>query len=163
MEESFKTKGVVIPYNVDASEHSLENVIPKECVVCDLKAVSMQDAVEQLVQRLYDGGHVSSFVDCVDAIMARERLMPTALEDGIDFPHARTSAARHLVSSIALCEFNGLKQRHILVLTIAPDKGDCPYMQYIGYMASRLYVLKDREPLLCISTDAELRRWFLER
>ena len=158
-----KTKGVVIPYNVDAVEHSLEIVIPEECVVCDLKAASLREAVGQLVHRLHDSGHVSSFDDCMEAVMARERMMPTTLEDGIDFPHARTSAAKHLVSSIALCEFNGVAQRHIIVLTFAPEKEDCPYMQYIRYMASRLYALKDREQLLRISTNVALRAWFLDR
>ncbi|MBQ7649937.1 MAG: PTS sugar transporter subunit IIA [Victivallales bacterium] len=162
MGDKSKTKGIVIPYNVDGSEHSLENVIPEECVVCGLKASGLPEAIGQLVRRLHDGGHVSSYEDCLEAIMERERMMSTTLEEGVDFPHARTSAARHLVSSIALCDFSGCDHRHIIVLTVAPPDVECPYMQYVGYMASRLYALENRERLLRISSREELREWILK-
>ena len=163
MEDKVKKKGIVIPYNVVDNEHSLANVIPMECVICGMKASCFQDAVEQIVHRLYDGGYVKSYKDCVNAIMERERRMSTSLEEGVDFPHARTAAAIRLVSSIALCDFSDLNQRHIIVLTVAPLEVDCPYMQYIGYMASRLYALDNRERLLRISSSEELRAWLLER
>jgi len=152
----------VIPYNGVDREYTLDNVIPSKCVVCGMRAVDLQDAVSQLVRIMRDEGCVSSHKECVDAIMRREQAMPTMLEYGIHFPHARTSAAMRLASAVALCNFTGVNGRHFIVLTVAPEDAECPYMQYIGYMASRLYALDDKEQMLGFASDEELRNWLLE-
>ena len=163
MEGPIDKSGRVIPYDGVVDEHSLESVIPEGCVICGLVAEGLDGAIEQLLHRLFDSGYLRSFDECLVAVMERERKMSTKLGEGIYFPHARCGAVKQLVSSAALCKFSGDAELQVVVLTVAPEDGECPYMQYIGHIASRLYALKDKEQLRRFHSNVEFRKWLVER
>lgn len=152
----------VIPYVGVSQGHVVSQVIPENCVVTDMQAEGLEGAIRQFVELLCSYGHVDSSETCEDDIIAREKLMSTELAENVHLPHARTGAARRMVSAIGVCRFAGDDDRHLVVLTVAPKEKECPYMQYLAHMASVLSLIRNRWNLLSEMSAAALRKLFLE-
>jgi PTS system fructose-specific IIA component/PTS system nitrogen regulatory IIA component len=76
--------------------------VARDAVVPNLSARTKAEAIELLVRKLADRGHVpfDAADEIIAAVMARESLGSTAIGDGIAVPHAKHPAVRRLVGAV---------------------------------------------------------------
>ena len=60
----------------------------------DLQATDKKGAIDEMVQKLYDGGRISDIDTYKEGILKREAQTSTGLGDGIAMPHAKNSAVK---------------------------------------------------------------------
>ena len=142
-----------------------------------LKASSKREAIEKMVvamaeatpQRVND-------VDAVkEAVFTREASMPTGLDCGIAVPHGRTDAVTGIVGAVAIVDNSASETGsiadyetidhsaiQIIVLTVAPESAQSPYLQLMAFISRALRANNGYERLLGCKTEEEMRRFFRE-
>jgi len=88
--ESIGTGGSAPNQVVDAA---LSEILTKDQIIPDLVASDRNDVIHAMVERVTDLGLVKDQAWFEAALAARERLVPTAVPEGIAFLHARRRAA----------------------------------------------------------------------
>ena len=105
---------------------SLENIIPPERVVL-LKAVTKDEALQELAAVISRAPEVADGRRLLRAILEREQIMSTGIGLGIAIPHAKIPEVRDFVvglgKSDAGLEFNSLdgKPVHFVVMIAGPE------------------------------------------
>ncbi len=140
-----------------------------------LRAGSKREAIEKMVvamaeatpQRVND-------VDAVkEAVFTREASMPTGLDCGIAVPHGRTDAVTGIVGAVAIVDNSASETGsiadyetidhsaiQIIVLTVAPESAQSPYLQLMAFISRALRANNGYEKLLECKTEDEMRRFF---
>ena len=141
------------------------------------KASSKKEAIEKMVAELAKAN--PQRVNDVDAVMkavfAREESMPTGLDCGIAVPHGRTDAVTGIVGAVALVDNSASETGtiadyetidhsaiQIIVLTVAPESAQSPYLQLMAFISRALRANNGYERLLGCNTEEEMRRFFRE-
>ena len=140
-----------------------------------LKANSKREAIEKMVeavaeatpQRVNDVGAVK------EAVFTRESAMPTGLDCGIAVPHGRTDAVTGIVGAVAIVDNSASETGsiadyetidhsaiQIIVLTVAPESAQSPYLQLMAFISRALRANNGYEKLLGCRTEDEMRRFF---
>ena len=142
-----------------------DQILPADCVFTDLRAASYPEALALLAQRLQERGRIPDATQCLEDILARERLSPTMLEHDIALPRARTAQVAHLLAALALCRLElpdaSRERTVIIVLSLSPKEHASPYMQFIAHIARVLLNHPDLDALRQIRDPAQLRNTFL--
>lgn len=66
-----------------------ENLLNENLIVLDLDLQKKEDIIEKLVERLYENGGITSKENFFKAVMKRETVSPTGLEEGLAIPHGK--------------------------------------------------------------------------
>lgn len=139
------------------------------------KATSKKDAIEKIVAEI--GGacpnHVSNVAAAAAAVLRREESMPTGLDHGIAVPHGRDASVSGIAGAVAIVDnsgtANGLLPDYetidnspveIIVLTLANDEEQTPYLQLMAYISKILRADDGREKLLACETAEDMRKFF---
>jgi nitrogen PTS system EIIA component len=82
----------------------LADVFPCQAIVIGLKTRTKQGAVAELVHHLAELGYIggSDEKGIVESILAREKLGSTALNDGIAFPHCRSTFTERFIGVLGI-------------------------------------------------------------
>ena len=72
------------------------DVLPKEAILADLKAVDKKGVLEELVSPVADISGVNH-EDLVKVLMERERLGSTGIGEGIGIPHGKVKDLKSLI------------------------------------------------------------------
>jgi mannitol/fructose-specific phosphotransferase system IIA component (Ntr-type) len=107
------------------------------------------------------------------AVFTREEAMPTGLDCGIAVPHGRTDAVNGIVGAVALVDNSASETGtiadyetidhsaiQIIVLTVAPETAQSPYLQLMAFVSRVLRANNGYERLLGCKTEDEMRRFF---
>jgi PTS system nitrogen regulatory IIA component len=99
--------------------------------------------------------------------------MPTGLDCGIAVPHGRTDAVDGIVGAVAVVDNtsneNGTIADYetidhsaiqIIVLTVAPETAQAPYLQLMAFVSRALRANNGYERLMQCKTEEEMRRFF---
>ena len=139
------------------------------------KANSKREAIEELVVAVKNatGDHVKDIQAAQEAVFVREDSMGTGLDHGIAVPHGRTDAVDEIVGAVAIVDNtenpNGSIADYetidhsviqIIVLTLAPETAQSPYLQLMAYISSRLRGEDGAKELLACHTEEEMRKFF---
>ena len=97
--------------------------------------------------------------------------MPTGLDCGIAVPHGRTDAVSGIVGAVALVDNSASETGtiadyetidhsaiQIIVLTVAPESAQSPYLQLMAFISRALRANNGYERLLGCKTEEEMRR-----
>lgn len=76
---------------------ALIDLITRDVVKVPLESTSKEDVFHELVDLLLKAGKISDPDKIYDALISREQLFSTALEDGIAIPHAKTEYVDSLI------------------------------------------------------------------
>ena len=141
------------------------------------KAASKQEAVEKMVAEIAKASphHVTDAAAAVAAVLRREESMPTGLDHGIAVPHGRDASVRGIAGAVAIVDNSGTaggcipdyetidkSQVQIIVLTLANDQAQTPYLKLMSYISRALRAEDGADRLAaCVSGD-EMRRFFRE-
>ncbi|WP_304206976.1 fructose-specific PTS transporter subunit EIIC [Fusobacterium perfoetens] len=66
-----------------------ENLLNENLIVLDLDLQKKEDIIEKLVEKLYENGGITSKESFFKAVMKRESVSPTGLEEGLAIPHGK--------------------------------------------------------------------------
>ena len=141
------------------------------------KAASKKEAIDKMVDALAKA-HPQRVTDkeaVKKAVFSREESMPTGLDCGIAVPHGRTDAVTGIVGAVALVDNSSNENGtipdyetidhsaiQIIVLTVAPESAQAPYLQLMAFVSRALRANNGYEKLLGSKTEEEMRRFFRE-
>ena len=139
------------------------------------KATSKNEAIEKMVKAVADAypQRVSDVEELKKAVFAREASMPTGLDCGIAVPHGRTDAVNGIIGAVAVVDNSANENGtiadyetidhsaiQIIVLTVAPETAQSPYLQLMAFVSRALRANNGYEKLVQCKTEDEMRRFF---
>ena len=120
---------------------ALADLIRPEVVKVPLAGKTKNEVLRELVQLLLDAGRIGELESVYDALLAREAMGSTGLEQGIAVPHAKTRAVRRLTAAIGIApqgvDFQSAdgQPSKILFLLLAPPDQSGPHIQALAEIA----------------------------
>ena len=106
-----------------------------------LAATTKEAVVRELVDLLVDAGTIADAKASVEAVLAREALGSTGLEQGIAVPHAKTTSVSDLAVAIGISpkgvQFGGLdgQPSYLFFLLLAPPDKSGPHIEALSEIA----------------------------
>ena len=120
---------------------ALADLIRPEVVKVPLAGKTKNEVIRELVQLLLDAGRIPVLESVYDALLTREALGSTGLEQGIAVPHAKTPAVRRLTAAIGIAprgvDFQSAdgQPSKIFFLLLAPPDQSGPHIQALAEIA----------------------------
>lgn len=109
-------------------------------VLTHLEGVSRDDCLRALVGRLADEKKISSASEVFDAVLQREKLLPTHLVPGLAVPHTRLVDINTLVLAVATSregiDFDHGATANVVVLILTPVNQPGLYLQSLAAVAT---------------------------
>lgn len=154
---------------------SIVNTIANFVMVPDFKATSKRDAFERLTQLVAAANPkiVKDQSALLAAIEAREDAMPTGLNNGLAVPHGRTDAVSEIVGAVAIVDNSNRETGtladyetidhsivRVIVLTLAPESTQSPYLQLMAFVSRSLRGENGFNELVSCKTPDEMRNFF---
>jgi len=159
----------------DPSSPMIDDCIRNYAMEPAFKAHSKNEAIEKLVEIVAARfpQQVKNVAEVKRSVFAREKSMPTGLDNGIAVPHGRTDSVKSIVGAIALVDNseneNGIipdyemidhSKLQIIILTLVPESVQEPYAQVMAFINRTLRNNESREQLLECKTQEEMREFF---
>jgi len=159
----------------DPSSPMIDDCIRNYAMEPAFKAHSKNEAIEKLVEIVaaHFPQQVKNVAEVKRSVFAREKSMPTGLDNGIAVPHGRTNSVKSIVGAIALVDNseneNGIipdyemidhSKLQIIILTLVPESVQEPYAQVMAFINRTLRDNESREQLLKCKTQEEMREFF---
>ena len=171
-----KRKSERLPLSAsDPSSPMIDDCIRNYAMEPAFKAHSKNEAIEKLVEIVAARfpQQVKNVAEVKRSVFAREKSMPTGLDNGIAVPHGRTNSVKSIVGAIALVDNseneNGIipdyemidhSKLQIIILTLVPESVQEPYAQVMAFINRTLRNNESREQLLKCKTQEEMREFF---
>lgn len=128
----------------------------------DLKAITKQDAIKEIVAQLALSGHVSDVNTFINDILQREKLGSTGIGLKVAIPHARTEAISIFTVGIGISQkgvdFDSLDGEKVnIIFLMGANPSDLNF--YLRFLAelSRLFLKSNfRKDILQLKTPQEV-------
>ena len=139
------------------------------------RASSKKEAIRKMVAEIAAAcpNHVKNADEAVEAVLKREESMPTGLDHGIAVPHGRCSSVHGIAGAVAIVDNEGTANGcipdyetidnsplRIIVLTVANDEAQTPYLKLMSFISRALRADNGYERLAVCKTPDEMRRFF---
>ncbi len=139
----------------------LAEFLRPEWIVPELAGRTPAEVIDELLSRLAAEGAVRDAALLRTAILEREQRMPTGLDHGVAFPHARSEAVPRLVCAVGLArdgvEFGACsgEPARIVLLTVAPARDPGTHVRVLA-MLGRALNAERRKRILAARTAREI-------
>ncbi len=80
---------------------SLKNLISENNIILDCDYKTKEEVIKALIKKLYEEGSVTSEEGFYKAVMEREKLSPTGLEEGLAIPHGKSEHVKRARVAVA--------------------------------------------------------------
>ncbi len=146
-------------------------------MVPNFRAATKKEAFERLITEIA-AAHPNALhntADALSAVLRREESMPTGLDHGIAVPHGRTASVDGIIGAVAVIDNSDPEKGclsdyetidnspvSILVLTLANDGTQTPYLQLMSFISKALRANGGYLRLAKCKTADEMRRYFRE-
>ncbi len=123
-------------------------------VSLELQGQSKDLILQELIELLCRNPRVINRKSVADALLARENIMSTGLQNGIAMPHCRSSGVKDLVMAVGIkkegLDFESLdgQTSHIFVAIVSPQENSGPHLQCMAAVAGLLKQEQNQEILL---------------
>ena len=139
------------------------------------RATSKKDAIEKMVAEVAKAcpNHVKNAQEATEAVLKREASMATGLDHGIAVPHGRCPSVHGIAGAVAIVDNSGTANGcipdyetidnsplQIIVLTLANDEAQSPYLKLMSFISRALRADNGHERLAACTTPDEMRRFF---
>ena len=139
------------------------------------RAASKREAIEKMVAEIARAcpNHVKDAAAATAAVLKREDSMPTGLDHGIAVPHGRCAEVTGIAGAVAILDNEGTANGcipdyetidnstlQIIVLTLANDEQQTPYLQLMSFISRALRAGDGYKSLLACTTADEMRKFF---
>ena len=139
------------------------------------RATSKKEAIQKMVAEVAAAcpNHVKDAAEAVAAVLKREESMPTGLDHGIAVPHGRCPSVHGIAGAVAIVDNSGTTNGcipdyetidnstlQIIVLTLANDEAQTPYLKLMSFISRALRADNGYMRLAACKTPDEMRRFF---
>ena len=139
------------------------------------RASSKREAIERMVAEIAQAcpNHVKDAAAATEAVLKREASMPTGLDHGIAVPHGRSPSVVGIAGAVAVLDNEGTANGcipdyetidnsplRIIVLTLANDEKQTPYLQLMSVISRALRADGGCDRLVACTTAEEMRKFF---
>ncbi len=140
-----------------------------------LKATAKEEAIEKMVAEVAKAcpRHVADAAAATQAVLRREASMPTGLDHGIAVPHGRDASVTGIAGAVAIvdnasnpagciADYETIDKSavRIIVLTLANDQTQTPYLKLMSFISRALRADNGADRLAACTTADEMRRFF---
>jgi mannitol/fructose-specific phosphotransferase system IIA component (Ntr-type) len=145
---------------------ALIDLIDEQVVRVPLTSDTKEGVMRELVGVLADAGKVESTDGAVDALMKREGLGSTGLENGIAVPHAKTPEVSSLTVAIGIApsgiDFDAMdgQPSKLFFLMLAPPDQSGPHIEALAEIARMTQSAAFCRALVSSKTPAEVIELF---
>lgn len=144
-------------------------------MIPNFRANSKAEAFKKLTAMIAEANpaNVKDLEQLRKAVDARENSMPTGLDHGIAVPHGRTDAVTNIVGAVAIVDNSNNENGsipdyetidhsaiQIIIMTIAPESAQSPYLQLMAFMSRAVRADNGYERLLECTTPNEMVKFF---
>jgi mannitol/fructose-specific phosphotransferase system IIA component (Ntr-type) len=119
---------------------ALADLLDEKQVVLRLRSRKPANAVREIIQLLAANGKIDDADEFLEQVLAREQVHPSAVENGVVFPHARTDLVDQIILGIGRSRAgipfgkNGVRARLIFVIGV-PQQLVNDYLICVGTLA----------------------------
>jgi mannitol/fructose-specific phosphotransferase system IIA component (Ntr-type) len=119
---------------------ALADLLDEKQVILRLRSRKPANAVREIIQLLAVNGKIDDADEFLEQVLAREQVHPSAVENGVVFPHARTDLVDQIILGIGrsragiLFGKNGARARLIFVIGV-PQQLVNDYLICVGTLA----------------------------
>lgn len=132
----------------------IEKLLTPARVSFNLRGETKEEAIDELIQILYDDNAIEDKDIFKAAVMKREEEFSTGIGNGIGIPHGKNETV--LKPSIAFgiskegIDFQSMddKPAYLIFLIAVPEKSDDIHLEVLGYIARRLMHGEVRQTLV---------------
>ena len=139
------------------------------------RASSKREAIEKMVAEIAAAcpNHVRNAAAATEAVLKREESMPTGLDHGIAVPHGRSPEVTGIAGAVAVLDNEGTANGcipdyetidnsplRIIVLTLANDEKQTPYLQLMSVISRALRADNGYDRLAACTTADAMRKFF---
>lgn len=127
---------------------NIKDLLVKDVMIMDLQATDKKEAIDEMVQKMYDGNRISDIETYKEGILAREAQTSTGLGDGIAMPHAKNSAVKEATVLFAKSnkgvDYEALdgQPTYLFFMIAAPEGANDTHLQALAAL-SRLLIDPD--------------------
>ena len=154
---------------------SVSRTVQNFVMIPNFKANSKKEAIEKLVEAVAaaNKSHIKDIEAAKKAVFTREESMPTGIDHGIALPHGRTDAVDSIMGVVAIVDNseneNGIIPDYetidhsvvqIIVLTLAAQSEQSPYLQFMAYISRVLREGSAYRELIECKTEKDMRSFF---
>ncbi len=128
----------------------------------DLKAKNKKEVIEELVDLLVAGGHVTDKKKMVQILLEREELGSTGIGQGIAIPHGKSDSVKELTAAFGLSKagvsFEALDGEpvYIFFLLVAPEGTAGAHLKALARISGLLKDKYIRKKLITAQTTEEV-------
>ncbi len=141
----------------------------------NFKATTKQEAIEKMIAEVAKAcpNHVADVAAATNAVLRREASMATGLDHGIAVPHGRDASVTGIAGAVAIVDNSGnaagciadyetidKSAVRIIVLTLANDQTQTPYLKLMSFISRALRADNGADRLAACKTADEMRRFF---
>jgi mannitol/fructose-specific phosphotransferase system IIA component (Ntr-type) len=141
---------------------ALTDLLDEKDVLLQVRARKPTNALRQIVQLLAANGKIREPEKFLEAVLAREHVNPSTVENGVAFPHARTDLVQEIVLGIGRSRagilFREGKRAHLIFVIGVPRRLVNDYLICLGTLARILQDDLTRGTLLQAETPQEFVR-----
>ncbi len=142
---------------------ALAELLDEKQVILRLRSRKPANAVREIIQLLAANGKIDDANEFLEQVLAREQVHPSAVENGVVFPHARTDLVDQIILGIGRSRAgipfgkNGVRARLIFVIGV-PQQLVNDYLICVGTLAR---LVRD-DAIYSTLLGAETEREFLD-
>ncbi len=142
---------------------ALADLLDEKQVILRLRSRKPANAVREIIQLLAANGKIDDADQFLEQVLAREQAHPSAVQNGVVFPHARTNLVNQIILGIGRSRAgipfgkNGVRARLIFVIGV-PQQLVNDYLICVGTLVRLVKDDATRSTLL----GAETAREFLD-
>jgi len=140
---------------------ALSELLNERQVILRLRSRQLPNALREIIQLLAQNGKIDNAQTFLRQVLAREQAHPSAVENGVAFPHARTDLVDEIVIGIgrsrAGIPVGANRQRARLIFVIGvPERLVNDYLVCVGTLARLARDDATRSVLLHAETPREI-------
>ena len=119
---------------------ALADLLDEKQVILRLRSRKPANAVREIIQLLAANGKIDDADEFLEQVLAREQVHPSAVENGVVFPHARTDLVDQIILGIGRSRAgipfgkNGMRARLIFLIGV-PQQLVNDYLICVGTLA----------------------------
>lgn len=132
----------------------LESLIKTENIIINLDVSTKEEAVQNLVELLFENGYIVDVEKFKKDIAKREKLSTTAIGYGVAIPHAKSYYVKESVLGIAILkygiDYKALDGQYVKIVFIVgtPEDMDNSHIDILSEISKKLIHQDFRELLL---------------
>lgn len=150
------------PENRKDHRSMIRHCIQPDAIIMELESDDKVGVIQELVEKLAAKGALLDKELCLNAVISRENVASTCMENGIALPHARTDATRQLTVAVGISHkgynFDSLdgQPSKIFILCLSPLSDNAPHIECLAAIGSVLAKQENIDKILAATTVEEV-------